>query len=171
LFDSIDAEQVFTMLARLRGLRDDIEVLNQYLARNRTAQDGLEAHRVECVLRNLEAFDMLPPETARGIVAEDLAAFVRVIEDDAYGSSVHPARRVLASDGMLEYRSLFEYYHVNDVVVAPASPLGGAQVAYRVCDVFFNKLRSIFGGQKLSFHLALEWYVALRRSHTALAFY
>ena len=90
--------------------------------------------------------------------------------EKSFANVVQGARDSIKEDNVIEYIALMEYYHINDIVAAPASCLGGNLTAYRVCDLYFDTVRSVFGGKKLSFHLGLEMICNLGSSYAFVSF-
>jgi hypothetical protein len=166
------AELMFSQLGRFRALRDDIGALNDF--NGLTPEQRVEAsdtlhHRVSCTIDNFTAMGFPLPSPTALIFVDGLDEMISTIES-AYSYLIQPARASIEADRNVEYTGLLEYYHVGDHVVAPASPLGGAPVVYRVCDCYYDSVRSVFGGKKLSFHLALECIVNLGDAYVFVSF-
>jgi hypothetical protein len=69
------------------------------------------------------------------------------------------AARESIGKGQVSYRGLMELFQIGSVVRGASSSLGGADVAYRVLDVYYSTMRSMFGGKKFVFTIACEFVV------------
>eukprot|EP00808_Paulinella_micropora_P022351 g17669.t1 len=171
--EGIQAELIFTRLGRLRGLLGLINATNDIHARLREKDPAdrklsdADAYTVESCLANLTALGFVMTKSLGIIDAQWLAELVAELES-VYDCDA--ARKNITEFKQIEYLQLFEYYRVGDVVKAPASSLGSTPVLYRVCDAYYESVRSLMGPRKLSFHLGLEYIATLGDAYAFVSF-
>eukprot|EP00457_Paulinella_chromatophora_P001234 gb/GEZN01001236.1/.p1 GENE.gb/GEZN01001236.1/~~gb/GEZN01001236.1/.p1 ORF type:complete len:989 (-),score=167.77 gb/GEZN01001236.1/:238-3177(-) len=158
----IQAELLFSRLGRLRGLYGLITATNAIHAKLRSTPDSKisdgEAHNVATCIANLNALGYALTRKNAIIDAQWLKQLIEILED-VY--QCEAARQSIETYKQVEYLQLFEYYRVGDVVKAPAPSLGSTPVLYRVCDAYYESVRSLMGPRKLSFHMGLEYIATL----------
>lgn len=169
--DGIEARLVFSRLGRLRGLSQCFQTTNAYNARqaagDKTETSDREAHEIEMCIENLNALGYVLPSKHAQIKAEFLDDLVECLEDAFHVSAM---RESIAAYSTIEYGQLLEYYRVGDIVKSSVATLGSSQVLYRVCDAYYESVRSIMGQRKLSFHIGLEYIATLGDNFAYVSF-
>lgn len=164
----VDASLVLGQLERLRHLRDEAAVLNSHTPEEIDA-DPLLAYRVRTLLEVVTGFGYALPPTGGKLEIEGIDEIIRFLETE-YPDHVAGARASLKEDSSVTYLGLQELYHIGDTVLSELGSLGGTRVAYRVCDVYYDTQRSMFGNSKKVFHLALEFIGAVGDDFVVVSF-
>lgn len=101
---------------------------------------------------------------------DGLASLVSMLERE-HAHLVESGRSAVETGSPIEYMALQELYRPGCIVTATGlGGLGGTLMALRVVDAYYEPMRSLFGGRKYSFNLALEAVVALGGEFVSVQF-
>jgi hypothetical protein len=149
----VPLDLLFGQLERLRSLRRERDHVNAQLSSGNRESD----ERIERFLELISTFGYTLRADDRAVAIAGLDELVAVIEW-AWRDVIGAARESIGK-GQVSYRGLMELFQIGSVVRGASSSLGGADVAYRVLDVYYSTMRSMFGGKKFVFTIACEFVV------------
>lgn len=149
----VPLDLLFGQLERLRSLRRERDHVNAQLSSGNRESD----ERIERFLELISTFGYTLRAGDREVAIDGLDELVAVIEW-AWRDVIGAARESITK-GQVSYRGLMELFQIGSVVRGASSSLGGADVAYRVLDVYYSTMRSMFGGKKFVFTIACEFVV------------
>lgn len=171
---SLDIEMpiglVFGQLGRLRALQKDTAALNRSTPEE-LEKDPELSDRVNRLLEMVSGLGFTLPASGKApLEIEELDSFIATIEQE-YQDIIKSTQEALANGWAIEYMGLQELYTIGSIVTSRnVGGIGGALVGLRVVDSYFEPLRSLLGGRRFSYHLALETLVAMAGEFVAVTF-
>eukprot|EP01113_Clastostelium_recurvatum_P000537 TRINITY_DN10243_c0_g1_i4.p1 TRINITY_DN10243_c0_g1~~TRINITY_DN10243_c0_g1_i4.p1 ORF type:complete len:1001 (+),score=266.51 TRINITY_DN10243_c0_g1_i4:133-3135(+) len=145
---------LFCQLERLRSLSRDCTRCNTMLA-----QGGMD-ERTERFLEQISSYGYPLRAGDKSVTINGIDTLIGVIEW-AWRDVISAAREAIPN-GQVSYRGLMEFYSIGQLVSGQSGSLGGTHCCYRVVDVYFSTMRSMYsGGKKFVFTIAVEFVIGL----------